>query len=202
MEGFLDQAELEFRDHLARWVQERLQPRAEDLDRTGAFARDLFQELAALGYFGIMYPEKYGGMSLGAPYVYYTILCEELSAASMGFAATVCMHASTATHTIYKWGSEDLKQRYLVPAIRGEKIGAFAITEPDAGSDAAAIRTRAIEVDGGFRLSGTKMFTSNAVVADFITVAATTDPGKGASAISLFLLDTKSPGFTPGRRLR
>jgi alkylation response protein AidB-like acyl-CoA dehydrogenase len=201
VESFLDQAELEFRDHLARWVKERLQPRAEELDRTGAFARDLFQELAALGYFGIMYPEKYGGMSLGSPYIHYTILCEELAAASMGFAATVCMHASTATHTIYKWGSEDLKQRYLIPAIRGEKIGAFAITEPDAGSDAAAIRTRAIEVDGGFRLTGTKMFTSNAVVADFITVAATTDPGKGASAISLFLLDTKSPGFTPGRRL-
>jgi alkylation response protein AidB-like acyl-CoA dehydrogenase len=103
VESFLDQAELEFRDHLARWVKERLQPRAEELDRTGAFARDLFQELAALGYFGIMYPEKYGGMSLGSPYIHYTILCEELAAASMGFAATVCMHASTATHTIYKW---------------------------------------------------------------------------------------------------
>jgi alkylation response protein AidB-like acyl-CoA dehydrogenase len=201
VEGFLDVDQLEFRDHLRRWVDERLKPRAEELDRTGDFARDLFEELGSLGYFGIMYPEQYGGMGLEAPYVYYTILCEELAAASMGFAATVCMHASTATHTVYKWGGEELKQRYLVPAVRGKKIGAFAITEPDAGSDAAAIRTRAIKVDGGYRLSGTKMFTSNAIVADFITVAATTDPGQGARAINLFLLDTQSPGFQPGRRL-
>src|SRR4051794_13164842 len=92
MEGFLDADQLEFRDHLRRWVDERLKPRAEELDRTGDFARDLFEELGSLGYFGIMYPEQYGGMGLDAPYVYYTILCDELAAASMGFAATVCMH--------------------------------------------------------------------------------------------------------------
>src|SRR5207237_1086088 len=140
---------------------------------------DLFEELGSLGYFGIMYPERYGGLGSKAPYTYFTILCDELAAASMGFAATVCMHASTATHTIFKWGGEELRQRYLVPAIQGRKVGAFAITEPDAGSDAAAIRTRATKVEGGYRLKGAKMFTSNAIVADFITIAATVDPGKG-----------------------
>src|SRR5437868_9064577 len=201
MEGFFDSEQLEFRDHLRRWVDERLKPRAEQLDRTGELARDLFEELGSLGYFGIMYPERYGGLGLNAPYTYFTILCDELAAASMGFAATVCMHASTATHTIFKWGGEELRQRYLVPAIQGRKVGAFAITEPDAGSDAAAIRTRATKVEGGYRLKGAKMFTSNAIVADFITVAATVDPGKGARAISLFLLDTQSPGFMAGRWL-
>ena len=201
MEVLLDSEQQEFRQHLRRWVDERLKPRAEQLDRTGEFARDLFEELGSLGYFGIMYPESYGGLGLNAPYTYFTILCDELAAASMGFAATVCMHASTASHTIFKWGREELRQRYLVPAIQGRKVGAFAITEPDAGSDAAAIRTRATKVEGGYRLKGAKMFTSNAIVADFITVAATTDPGRGARAISLFLLDTQSPGFMAGRRL-
>lgn len=201
MDSFLNDDQLSFRDGLARWVDERLVPRAAELDRTGDFARDLFEELAGLGYFGIMYPESYGGIGYDQPYLYYTLLCEELARGSMGFAATICMHASTATHTVFKWGGEEMRQKYLVPAIRGEKIGAFAITEPNAGSDAGAIRTRATQVDGGWRLTGTKIFTSNAIIADFITVAATTDPEQGARAISLFLLDTKSPGFTPGRRL-
>jgi alkylation response protein AidB-like acyl-CoA dehydrogenase len=201
MNVLLNEDQEQFRDQLARWVDERLAPRAEELDRTGAFARDLFSELGQLGYFGIMYPEAYGGIGYDQPYLYYTILCEELARASMGFAATVCMHGSTATHTIYKWGSEALRQRYLVPAIRGEMIGAFAITEPNAGSDAASITTRARKVDGGYRLNGTKIFTSNGIIADFITVAATTDPALGARGISLFLLDTKTPGFKTGRRL-
>jgi alkylation response protein AidB-like acyl-CoA dehydrogenase len=194
MNVLLNEEHEQFRDQLARWVDDRLAPRAEELDRTGDFARDLFSELGQLGYYGIMYPEAYGGIG-------YTILCEELARASMGFAATVCMHGSTATHTIYKWGSEALRQRYLVPAIRGDMIGAFAITEPNAGSDAASITTRARQVDGGYRLTGTKVFTSNGIIADFITVAATIDPALGARGISLFLLDTKTPGFKTGRRL-
>lgn len=201
MDSFLNNEQIQFRDLLARWANERLEPRAAALDHSSEFARDLFEELGGLGYLGIMYPERYGGTGLDQPYLYYTILCEQLARASMGFAATVCMHASTATHTIFKWGTEELRQRYLVPAIQGKRIGAFAITEPNAGSDAGALRTRATKVTGGWRLSGTKMFTSNAVIADFITVAATTDPAKGARAISLFLLDTTAPGFKPGRRL-
>lgn len=201
MDSFFDAEQLAFRDQLTRWVDERLMPRAEILDKSGEFARDLFEELGVLGYFGILYPEKYGGTDIKHPYLHYTILCEELARASMGFAATVCMHASTATNTIFKWGNENLRQTYLIPGIAGKKIGAFAITEPNAGSDAGAIRTRAIKVDGGYRLKGTKIFTSNAIIADFITVAATVDPALGAKGINLFLMDTKSPGFSPGRRL-
>jgi alkylation response protein AidB-like acyl-CoA dehydrogenase len=200
MNVLLNEDQVQFRDQLARWVADRLAPRAEELDRTGAFARDLFEELGALGYFGVMYPEAYGGIGYDQPYLFFTILCEELARASMGFAATVCMHGSTATHTIFKWGSETLRQRYLVPAIRGQLIGAFAITEPNAGSDAGSITTRAKKVDGGYRLAGAKIFTSNGVIADFITVAATTDRALGARGISLFLVDAKSPGFKAGRQ--
>jgi len=201
MDLFLDKDQTEFQTHIARWVEKRLAPQAAALDRSGAFSRELFKELGELGYYGVMYPEAYGGSGLKQPYVYYTILCEELARASMGFAATVCMHASAATHTIYAWGNEALRQRYLVPAIRGDMVGAFAITEANAGSDAGSIRTRAAKADGGWRLNGTKIFTSNGTIADFVTVAATTDPAKKVRGIGLFLVDTKTEGFRVGRKL-
>ena len=197
----LDPEVEEFRSHIARWVDERLVPRAEELDRSGEFARDLFKELGELGYYGTLYPEQYGGSGADKPHLRYTVICEELARGSMGFAAIVGMHASAATHTIFAWGSESLKQRYLVPALRGDLVGAFALTEPNAGSDAASIRTRAVPIEGGWRLNGTKIFTSNGPIADFITVAATTDPAKKARGIGLFLVDAKTAGFRVGRRL-
>ena len=201
MHLFLDPEQTEFQRHIARWVDERLVPQADALDRAGEFPRELFRELGALGYYGVLYPEAYGGSGLERPYVYYMILCEELARGSLGFAAIVGMHASAATHAIYSWGSESLRQRYLVPAIKGELVGALAITEPNAGSDAAAIRTRAVKVEGGYRLSGSKIFTSNGTIADFVNVAATTDPAKRARGIGLFLVDVKTPGFKVSRKL-
>jgi butyryl-CoA dehydrogenase len=201
MHLFLDAEQQEFQRHIARWVDERLAPQADALDRAGVFPRELFKELGALGYYGVLYPEAYGGSGLERPYVYYMILCEELARGSLGFAAIVGMHASAATHAIYSWGSESLRRRYLVPAIKGELVGALAITEPNAGSDAAAIRTRAVKVDGGYRLSGSKIFTSNGTIADFVNVAATTDPAKRARGIGLFLVDAKTPGFKVSRKL-
>ena len=201
MDFYFDQDLKEFRGHIARWVDERLIPQADAFDKSAEFPRELFKELGGLGYFGVMYPEQYGGSGLERPYLHYTVLCEELARGSMGFAATVCMHASAATHTIYAWGNEALRQRYLVPAIRGDMVGAFAITEANAGSDAASIRTRAVRADGGWRLNGTKIFTSNGTIADFVTVAATTDPAKKVRGISLFLVDAKTAGFRVGRKM-
>lgn len=191
----------EFRAYIARWVDERLVPQAQAIDLEADFSHDLFKELGELGYYGVMYPESLGGSGLKYPYTCFTILCEELARGSMSFAAGVCMQGSTATHTIYQWGDPALHEKYLKPALRGEKVAAFAITEPGAGSDAASLRTRATRVDGGFVLNGTKMFTSNGTVADFITVVATTDPTKGLKGLELFLVDTASPGFSVGRKL-
>ncbi len=186
---------------VARWVDERLAPQAEALDRSGEFPRALFREAGELGFIGVMYPEKYGGAEVPNPHTAFCIVCEELARGSMGFAAGVCMQGSTATQTIFRWGSEALRSRYLVPALKGEKIGAFAITEPNSGSDAASLRTRATPAAGGVALSGTKIFTTHGTVADFITVAATRDPAKGLKGIGLYLVDTKTPGFSVGRRL-
>jgi len=192
---------LEFRSHIARWVDERLVPQAERLDEEGTFPFELFRELGELGYIGTMYPEAEGGSGVSYPFTCFTILCEELARGSMGLAAGICMQGSTATNTVYEWGNQALKELYLRPALRGEKIGAFAITEPNAGSDAASLKTRAVRVDGGYVLNGSKMFTSHGTVADFITVVATTDPTRGAKGLELFVVDTQSRGFTVGRKL-
>ncbi|MCR8547572.1 acyl-CoA dehydrogenase family protein [Salipiger sp. P9] len=191
----------EFRDHVARWVDERLVPVAQDIDEEGDFQHALTRELAGLGYIGTLYPAETGGAGLENPNLCFAILCEELARGSMGFAAGICMQGSTATYTIQEWGNAHLRETYLLPALRGEKIGAFAITEPNAGSDAGSLRTRATRVDGGWVLRGSKMFTTNGTVADFITVVASVDPDKGARALEMFVVDTKSEGFRVGQKL-
>lgn len=191
----------EFRSHIARWVDDRLVPQAEALDKAGEFPRELTAELAELGYLGTMYPEDAGGCGLENPNLCFAILCEELARGSVGFAAGICMQGSTATHTLYEWGNETVREQYFAPALRGEKIAAYAITEPNAGSDAASIGTRATRVDGGWRLTGSKIFTSNGTVADFVTVIATTDPDKGGRALEMFVVDTSWNGFRVGRKL-
>lgn len=191
----------EYRSHLARWVDERLVPQAEALDKAGEFPHALFRELADLGYLGTLYPEEAGGSGLSYPYTCFTVLCEELARGSMGFAAGVCMQGSTATHTLHAWGNAQLREQYLQPALRGEKIAAFAITEPNAGSDVASLRTRATQVEGGWVINGTKVFTSNGTVADFITVVASVDPAKKTRGLEMFVVDTTMPGFSVGRRL-
>ncbi len=191
----------EFRQHVQRWTLDRLMPRANEIDRSGEFPRDLFEELAGLGYLGIMYDEEFGGLGADNRNVMFTILIEELSRASMSFAGMICMHGSTATFGLAEWGSQDLKARYLAPALKGEMIGAFAITESNAGSDAASLRTRADKVDGGYVINGAKIFTSNAPYADFVTVAATSDAAKGVKGIGLYFVDTKTPGFSVSRTI-
>lgn len=191
----------EFRNYIARWVDERLIPVAEEIDEAGEFPRELAKELGDLGYIGTMYPESAGGSGLENPNLCFAILCEELARGSVGFAAWICMQGSTATHTIYEWGNDVLREKYFQPALSGEKICAFAITEPNAGSDAASLRTKATKVDGGWVLNGSKVFTSNGTVADFITVVASTDLSMGAKALELFVVDTTLKGFSVSQKL-
>jgi len=193
--------EREFQKNISRYVDERVIPVAESLDETEDFPREIVRELGKLGYLGIKYPQEFGGSGLENANVFHCIFCEELARGSLGVASVLGMHTSTATHTVYEWGTEELKQKYLVPALAGEKIAAFGLTEPGAGSDAAAIRTRAVKNSNGWVLNGTKIFISNGTVADFVTIAAKTAAEKGVHGISLFLVDTKTPGFSVGRRL-
>lgn len=200
MQTQIEEAE-EFRNYIARWVDERLIPQASEIDEAGEFPHVLAKELGELGYIGTMYPETAGGSGLENPNLCFAILCEELARGSVGFAAWICMQGSTATHTIYEWGNDALRKEYFEPALAGDKICAFAITEPNAGSDAASLRTKATKVDGGWVINGSKIYTSNGTVADFITVVASTDLSLGAKGLELFVVDTSSKGFSVSRKL-
>src|SRR5881227_2859960 len=182
----------ELRESIRRFVENELRPHAREWEEAQWFPNDVFTRMAELGFLGLKYPEEYGGQ--GGDYLHDAVLAEELSrCGSGGLAAGIGAHISIATPPIWKFGTEDQKRRFLVPAIAGEKIGALGITEPDAGSDVAGIRTTARRVDGGYVVNGSKMFITNGVRADFIVTAVKTTAEGGHHGISFLIVD-KGPG--------
>jgi acyl-CoA dehydrogenase len=178
----------EFRAVVRRYVERELYPHAAEWEAARWFPNEVFDGLAAQGYLGLKYPEEYGGQ--GGGYVADAVFTEELArCGSGGLAAGIGAHIGIATPPIWKFGTEEQKQRYLVPAIKGEKIGALAITEPDAGSDVASIRTRAERVDGGFVVRGAKTFITNGVRADFYVTAVKTTAEGGHHGLSFLIVD-------------
>jgi butyryl-CoA dehydrogenase len=188
-----------FRAAVARFVDAEVAPQAAAIDEAGEFPRALFRRLAEQGFLGLRYPESYGGSD--ADMVTYCLFAEELARGSMSLAALAAMQSLMGTYFVYKYGSEELRQRYLVPALRGEKIATFGLTEPGAGSDVANITTFAERVDGGFRLRGTKTWVTNAPVADMLTVCAKTSRERGMKHIALFLVDRQFAGVTLGKKI-
>ena len=184
---FTDEHE-QLRDSIRGFVERELAPHAQEWERERWFPDEVFPKLAAQGLLGLKYPERYGGQ--GGDYLHDAVLIEELTrTGSGGTAAGIGAHVNIATPPIWKFGTEDQKQRYLAPAIRGEKIGALAITEPDAGSDVAALRTRATPVDGGWVLNGEKTYITNGVRAHFMVTAVKTTAEGGHHGISFLIVD-------------
>jgi acyl-CoA dehydrogenase len=180
-----------FRQAVRRFVATELYPHAQEWEDARWFPNELFQRVAELGYFGLKFPAQYGG---DGDIVADAVWVEELAGCgSGGVAAGLGAHSGIALPPIWKFGTDDQKQRYLVPGIRGEKIFALAITEPDTGSDVASIRTQAKRVDGGFVLNGSKMFITNGVRADVLVTAVKTTGEGGHHGIS-FLLVERGPG--------
>ncbi len=163
----------ELRASIRGFIERELAPHAQQWEDERWFPNDVFPKLAAQGLLGLKYPETYGGQ--GGDYLHEAVFCEEMArVGSGGTAAGIGAHINIATPPIWKFGTEEQKQRYLVPAIRGEKIGALGITEPGTGSDVAAISTRAERVDGGWVLNGEKTYITNGVRAHFIVTAVKT----------------------------
>jgi alkylation response protein AidB-like acyl-CoA dehydrogenase len=182
----------DFREGVRRFVETELRPHAREWEDARWFPNEVFERCAELGYLGLKYEEEYGGQ--GGGYVADAVFAEELArCGSGGLAAGIGAHTSIATPPVWKFGTEDQKQRYLVPAIRGEKIAALGITEPDAGSDVAGIKTMARRVDGGWVVNGSKMFITNGVRADFIVTAVKTTAEGGHHGISFLIID-RGPG--------
>ncbi len=188
-----------FKGQVSRALERIVAPFADSIDKSDAFPGELFRELGALGYYGIRYPSDVGGM--GADCISFTILAEELARVSIGFAAIVTMQCLMGTDFIYRFGNAAQKRRCLLPAIKGERIGTIAFTEPDCGSDLGGIRTRAVRNDRGYILTGRKLWITDGDVADFVTVAATTDPEKRLGGIGFFLVEKGTPGFSTGQKI-
>jgi len=190
----------EFRRAVARFVDAEVVPAADAIDERAEFPRTLFTRLGDLGYLGLRYPEAYGGAD--ADTVTYCLFAEELARGSLSLAAAAAMQSLMGTYFIYKYGGEALCRRYLVPALRGEMVATFALTEPNAGSDVAGITTRAEKRGDGWRLTGTKTWVTNAPVADVLTVAAKTSGERGMKNIALFLLDRATMrGISLGKKI-
>ena len=185
----------ELRETVRRFVENEIAPHVDEWEDARLFPRELFDRCGELGFLGLKFPEQYGGQ--GGSYLHDAIWVEELSrrGASGGVASGINAHASIAMPPIFKFGDEWQRQRWLVPGIRGEKIGALGITEPGAGSDVASLRTMARKVDGGYVVNGSKTFITNGVRADFLVCAVKTTEEGGHGGISFLVIDTDSPGY-------
>jgi benzylmalonyl-CoA dehydrogenase len=186
-----------FRTTVRDAVDRLIRPRAQEIDEADEFPKELWREFAALGYLGLRHPEEYGGME--ADVMTSMIFYEELARGSCGFAMAVTMQILMGTYFIGRFGSDEIKQRILVPAIKGEKIGTICFTEDQSGSDLAGTKTRAVAKDGGWVLNGRKMWITNGPICDFCTVLATTDPDQGMGGLSFFLVEKGTDGFSQGQ---
>jgi hypothetical protein len=179
-------AEAEIRPHVLEW------------DEASRFPEALVPKLADLGLLGVIFPEEYGGAGLG--YVEYAIAIEELARVDGSVSLSVAAHNSLCTNHIYKFGSEEQRKKYVVPLAQGKMLGAWSLTEPEAGSDAGGTRTTAVLKDGCWVINGSKTFTTNGHLAGVCVGMAMTDPEKGHHGISAFIFERDTPGFRPGKK--
>lgn len=190
-----------FRDSLRRYLAGDILPHAHQWEEDGCVPRAVLRKMGELGFLGIRYPADYGGAELDT--VYSVLLAEELGRSTFGgFAITVLVHTDMASPHLVNAGRPDQLAKWLPGVIRGDLITAVAVTEPDAGSDVKAIRTRAVRDGDHYVLNGTKMFITNGVHANLYFVAAKTDvEAKGSRGVSIFAVEKGTPGFTVGRAL-
>ncbi len=184
---------------IREFAQNEIAPIAEEIDVEEKVPMDVIRKAAKLGLMGVPFPQEYGGA--GAGEMGYCILMEEINKVCGSTATVIGAHTGIGAMAIYLDGTPEQKEKYLTPLARGEKIAAFALTEPNAGSDAAAIQTRAVRDGDNFILNGTKIWITNGDIADIITVFAVTDPALGArGGVTAFIVEKTFPGFRVGTK--
>jgi alkylation response protein AidB-like acyl-CoA dehydrogenase len=191
----------ELRQTVMRFVTAEIAPHVDEWERAEEFPRELYRRCAELGFLGLKFPERLGGQ--GGDHLHDAVWVEELarSGGSGGVAAGLNAHTSIALPPIFNFGTDEQHQRWLVPGIAGEKIGALGITEPGAGSDVAGITTTARKIDGGYLVNGSKTFITNGVRADFLVCACKTTEAGGHDGISFLVLERDMPGYEVSRKL-
>lgn len=188
------------KETVARFVEKEITPRAALWDEQESFPSDVFRAMGELGLFGVSVPEAYGGS--GADFLSCVLTMEEISRGDAGLATSWGAHTVLCTESLYRNGTEAQRLRYLPGLIDGSKMGALAITEPEAGSDALSLRTRAERQGDHWVLNGSKTFITNGPLADVVIVYAKTDPAAGPKGITTFLVEDGFPGFTKGEKLK
>jgi citronellyl-CoA dehydrogenase len=186
---------LAFRETIRKFVQTELVPRAREFDEMGRLDRSIFPKMGELGLLGIRYDEKWGGQ--GLDYSYQAIFLEEIALCdNAGVCMGISVQTDMATPALARFGSDELKKRYLVPAIKGDHVAAIAVTEPSAGSDVSGIRTRAVRDGDHWVINGSKMYITNAATADWLCLLAVTDPEAGYGGYTQIIVPTDSRGFS------
>jgi alkylation response protein AidB-like acyl-CoA dehydrogenase len=187
-------AEELIRKSMARFVDNELIPNAKEIDEKGEFPIEMFQKIGKMGVFGIRYPKKGGGA--GGNTTLYCIICEELARGLMSVAATTAMQCLMGTNFLFHFGTDELREQYFNPAMRGEKIACFCLTEPEAGSDLGNVSTRATRTGDGYLINGMKTWVTSGPVADFYTVLCQTDPEKKFRGLNFFFVPRDTPGLS------
>jgi len=190
----LNETQSAVRDAVRDFVQKRVRPNSAAYEAAGGYPQGLFEEIASLGLMGMTAPEAFGGAE--ADYISYALALIEVAAGDGALSTILSIQNSLIVSALLRLGSPDQQARFLPELIAGRMIGAFALTEADAGSDASAIRTRATRVDGGWRLNGAKQFITSGRIAGVTIVFAVTDPAAGKKGISAFLVPTDRPGYS------
>ena len=188
------------KDSVARFVDNQVIPLAPEIDVDGAFPEENFKTMADMGLFGISIPPEYGGS--GSDLLSCVLVMEQLGRGCASTANTFGAHAILCAENIYRNGNDDQRKKYLPDLIAGKTIGAIAITEPGAGSDALSMTTRADKKGDSYVLNGTKMFITNGPLADVIVVYAKTDPAAGSKGVTAFIVEKDFPGFSRGKSLK
>ncbi|AZO76869.1 MULTISPECIES: isovaleryl-CoA dehydrogenase [unclassified Bosea (in: a-proteobacteria)] len=187
------------RDTVHAFAQEKIAPRAEEIDKSNQFPRDLWPQMGALGLHGITVPEEYGGAGLG--YLEHCVAIEEVSRASASVGLSYGAHSNLCVNQIARNGNEAQKQKYLPKLISGEHVGALAMSEPGSGSDVVSMKTKAVKKGDRYVLTGNKMWITNGPIAETLVVYAKTDPEAGPKGISAFLIEKGMKGFSTHQKL-
>ena len=188
----------QLRRSIREFAEGEIAPHVMEWDEVSRFPTEIIPKLSEMGLLGVIFPEKYGGAGLG--YTEYALAIEELSRVDGSVGLIVAAHNSLCSNHIFKFGSEAQKQKYLVPLAQGKKIGAWSLTEPEAGSDAGGTRTVARRDGSHWILNGAKTFTTNGHYADVCVAMAVTDKSKSSHGISAFIIEKGTPGFKPGKK--
>jgi alkylation response protein AidB-like acyl-CoA dehydrogenase len=198
VEFSLTDEQQQLRHTVREFAEGEIAPHVMEWDEASRFPSEIIPKLAEMGFLGVIFPEKYGGAGMG--YVEYAIIIEELSRVDGSIGIIVAAHNSLCTNHIFKFGTEEQRQKYVVPLAQGKKLGCWSLTEPEAGSDAGGTRTVAAKKDGGWVLNGAKTFTTNGHYADICVGMAVTEASKKQHGISAFVIEKGTAGFRPGKK--